>query len=236
MKRSFVLLILPAVVGLLAFSVAAVIRPEAFFKKDNTITYEKTEATGLKIQITLLVESVMQNAGTTTIVTKEQQRYVGGKEVKTAYRQTFYADSLNWCADVLNLISIAWKPSSGTKYTSDSLVYPLRMQVGDSLLPASGKEVSEGKKGNDERSAVVTGRRVTGTDEVMIGTEKVSAFRIESVFVFEQAEGKGSADELSMKKQYDLVEWFEPSRGVVKREIRTKFGTITYLLQAPSTH
>ena len=218
MKKQLLLLTIPCALVLSAFTVAAVVRPEVFFKKGNKITYQlSSNDTEEKFYCVFNVQSVTVKDGMSTIVVKDQRQYDTRKNQPYAYRLTFYCDSVNWCADALNAIDVDWKKSSNPdemELISDSLVYPLRMSVGDSLPGASGREVTKWKSGTTERRVFYTKRYVAGKEDVTVGTETVSAFRIESQFRFQKVGDKVQ----EVTKIY--TEWFEPSRGIVKRELK----------------
>lgn len=218
MRKQLLLLTIPCALVLSAFTVITAVRPEAFFKKGNKLTYQlSSNDTEEKFYCVFTVQSVTVQNGMSTIVVKDQRQYDTRKNQPYVYRLTFYCDSLNWCSDALNAIDVDWKSSSKPdemELVSDSLVYPFKMQVGDSLPGASGREITKWNTGTTERRVFYSKRYVAAKEEVMVGAETVSAFRIESEFKYQKVGSKVQ----EVTKMY--IEWFEPSRGIVKRELR----------------
>lgn len=220
MRNRLLLLTVPILVCSMGFMLMNTVRPEVYFNKGNKIKFKLSSNDKEEVfYCNYTVKSVVEKNGVTTITVKDQRQYDTGKNQPWSYRLTYYCDAKQWCADALNPIDVDWKESSNPselELISDSLVYPFNMQVGDSLPGASGREITKWESGSSERRVTYSKRFVAGQDDISIGSETLKAFRIECDFHYKKINIKTQ----EVTKTY--IEWFVPSRGIVKRELKSR--------------
>lgn len=232
MKKTNSLLAISALIMLSGFTMALAVKPDPFLAKGNKVKYEIINGSE-KQYSTITIQSVTNNGSTTAIIGKEQIQNDAGKNT-FQYRVAYYYDSLSWSVDPLNFINIDWKRSTGgeVKLVSDSLaVYPFRMNVNDTLLPASGyMRYNESASGHTEEHIILTGRRVTGKEDVTVGAEKFSAFRIESKMTKWIEIHSSSGVKTLAILPHDRIDWFVPEKGIVKMEWSGKWEKKKYAM------
>jgi hypothetical protein len=214
-----------------SFTILSVVRPEPFLKKSNKITYAITSENGSKSYSEITIQSVTENKGQTLILARDQ-RLNEEHNTTFSYRMSYYSDTVNWCADALNYLNAREIYSSNlmVELTSDSLVYPLNMKVGDTLPGASASEIMRGTYSN-ERHIRFQNRKVTVVENVACGGETVPAFRIECTMTYQTVSDYGALGKIPITSESTLTEWFVPAKGVVKSEIKSKTGVTTTLLE-----
>lgn len=227
MRRFLPLFVLPVFVLVLSFSFAAV-RPDGYFTKGNKLTFTITSENGAKSYAVVKISSVIPRDRTIEIDARDDRENDQHKSTFT-YRLQFFSDSLNWCASALNHLSIPLVYSSNfiVGLRSDSLVYPYAMKTGDTLRHASASELING----NERFVTIHSRKVAATETVSVAGEALQAFRIEGSMTKGGVTDYGALGKIPNETKYTFTEWFVPSKGVVKSELKSATGVTSTVLQ-----
>jgi hypothetical protein len=201
------------------------------FTKGATLTYAITSENGTLSYSEVNVRSVDGKGNAYTIYAHDN-RLDDQRRSTFSYRQHYYSDSLNWCVDALNHLNcpIVYSSNYITELESDSLVYPYAMKVGDTLRGAAASELMRGSVTN-MRAIRFSSRKVTAAEPIGIGGEQLQAFRIECKVTSTTIADYGALGKIPTETAYDLTEWFVPSKGVVKKVIRSATGETTTVLQ-----
>jgi hypothetical protein len=223
MRRFFPFLLIVCGVSAFSFVQQNAIRPEPFLKPGNKVVYQIIFGTGEKRTSVIEMTAVQQTDGGAGIIAHETV-YDEHGEMYSEYLLRYYCDSLNWYADMMNFMYRSWSGSSGeTEFRSDSVVYPLKMAVGDTL-PAARATITNrtgSYKSCDERE--LYNRVVTAYDTIETGAGMLAAYRIEQRIRLTKinagASGKNTGETL-----FRCNEWFVPSIGIVKREYESVLG------------
>lgn len=212
-----------------SFSFAIVVRPEGYFTKGNKLTFSITSENGAKSYSVVKITDVIPR-GTTTEIDARDDRQDDQRRNTLPYRLAFFSDSLSWAASALNHLNIPVVYSSNfiVSLRSDSLVYPYGMKVGDTLRPSSASELINGS----ERFVIINGRKVAASENVSFGGEVAQAFRIESNMRKGSITDYGALGKIPSETMYTLVEWFVPSKGIVKSELKSATGVTTMLFES----
>ena len=230
MQKAVILFLILLSVCTASFNTISYVRPEFYFTRGSEITYAVTSGDGATGYCVITIESLTERNGGTTIFAKNQVQNDQHRNT-LRYRMTYYCDSVNWYVDPLNHLDIPLEYSSIVSLRSDSLVYPYRMKAGDILPAASGSELIYGTA-NNERYVLVNNRKVVASESVAAGGEMMQAFRIESVLIKGSVADHGVLSKIPTETEYSFTEWFVPSKGVVKSEIKTNTGTTTTLFES----
>lgn len=228
MRRFIPLFVLPLCVLVLSFSFAAAVRPDQYLTKGNKLTFAITSENGAKSYSVVKITSNIPRGRTAEIDARDDRENDQHKTTFT-YRLTFFSDSLNWCASALNHLSIPLVYSSNfiLSLRSDSLVYPYTMKTGDTLRHASASELING----NERFVMIHNRKVAATETVSVAGETLQAFRIEGSMTKGGVTDYGALGKIPNETKYTFTEWFVPSKGVVKSELKSATGVTTTVLQ-----
>lgn len=231
MHRFLILVVISSAMVCLGFFALEYQRPEAYFTKGNVITFMITSENGAVSYSEVLVKSV-DASGSTTSITAYDNRLNDQRNSTFQYRLNFYSDSLNWCVDAINHLNCRTAYSSNyfVDLTSDSLVYPYAMKIGDTLQPASASEIIRGS-GQSERHVKFITRKVMASEAVGAGGETMQAWRIECKMITTNIADYGALGKIPTETTSDYIEWFVPSKGIVMSVIKTKTGETRSVLQ-----
>src|ERR1044072_9025526 len=209
---------------LTGFCFTTATRPEPFLKAGNKVVYRIQFATGEKRTSVIEIISVHMKDGAAEVEAHENSYNEKG-DPYSQYILKFYYDSLNWYADMLNFMYIHPDKLNGSlDVKSDSVVYPFRMKIGDTLRSAQGTEITKNGSEQSYSQRIMYDRVVTAYDTIETGAGLIAAFRIESKIKMHKSTGK---DVL-----FDCTEWFTPSIGVVKREYNSDLGHSFIVIQS----
>lgn len=229
-KAAFPLLILLSVL-VLSFTVAISVRPDSYFTEGNNIKFTITSENGSVSYSEVVINKVEVTERTTNIYGKDNRLNDQHKSTFT-YRANFCSDSLHWYVEASNHLGCPLVYSSNyiVDLTSELLVYPYALAVGDTLKPAYAIEIIKGSAQN-ERQVRFINRKVAAVESVSIESVSYQAFRIECKMVNISVADYGALGKIPTQTEYTFVEWFVPSKGVVKSERKSKTGTTSTLLQ-----
>jgi len=143
----------------------------------------------------------------------------------------FYVISANFC---YRKISDVEKGNDGT--TGDSVVYPLRMKIGDTLPDAWCRSVDHFPEGSSVTNMRFTDRVVVAIDTLKLSFALTPAYRITS----KRSSGITGTSKYSghfdNKLEVQLTEWFTPALGVVKVEETGETSVSRGVLESYSEH
>ncbi len=229
-KTEFSFLIFLSVFAI-SFIVPYFIRPQQYFTKDNIVKFTITAENGAISYAEVKIKDVLTRGSGTSIFAHDNRLNDQHKST-FQYRLHFYNDTINWCVDALNHLNIPVAYSSNfiVSLRTDSLVYPYTMEIGDTLPSASASELIYGT-GNNERFVIVNHRKVVAIENVVVGTETFQAVRIAATMRKGSVTDYGALGKIPSEQTYDFIEWFVPSKGVVKSELKSKTGVMTTILQ-----
>jgi hypothetical protein len=233
MKRFlFSFAILGRILGISSFTLIGALHPEMYLSKGNDLSFMITSENGAVSYSVITIETITRNNGLQKIYATNNAQNDQHKNT-LSYRMTYYCDSVNWSVDALNHLNIPLVYSSNfiVSLRGDSLIYPFNMKVGDTLRQASGSELIYGS-GNNERYVIINSRKVAANENIAVGGEILSAFRIESAMIKGSVTDYGALGKIPTKAEYKFREWFVPSKGVVKSELTSGTGTTTMLFQS----
>lgn len=215
----------------LSFTGALSVRPEPYFTDSNKIKFTLTSENGSVSYSEVLIDKVEVNERTTNIYGKDMRLDDQHRNTFT-YRANFCADSLHWYVEASNHLGCPLVYSSNyiVDLTSQLLGYPYSMSVGDTLQPAYAIEIVKGAA-QYERQVRFINRKVMAAESVFIGNVSYQAFRIECKMVNISVADYGVLGKIPTQIENTFVEWFVPSKGVVKSERKSKTGTTSLLLQ-----
>jgi hypothetical protein len=231
MQRFIPFLLAAIALGAVSFASTVLVRPESYFEKGSKLNFSITSENGAKSYSVVKIKSVIDR-GSITEIYAEDQREDDLHKSTLGYRLTYFSDSLSWCADAFNHLNIPLAYSSNffLVLESDSLVYPYAMKVGDTLRPASASE-KIGATDPNERYVRIINRKVVATEKVAFGGQNHDAFRIEAVLFKGSSTNYGALGKIPNETKYTFTEWFVPSKGVVKSELKSATGVTTAVLQ-----
>lgn len=207
-----------------AFTSDAPVRPDAFLKTGNEITYSaiarvntsNTEHDRMVVRIkNVEVNGTHISSSAMMAIYREQET-----DIRDLYTMNFACDSLNFYVYATNWLYRDAVPRAEMeyRYSGDSLIYPLNMKVGDTLPGASAKKYWKSPKGSGGSTTTFLSRKVTAHDTLDLACGKIPAFRIDfSIRMSDVYTGKPDA-------LYDVTEWFSPSIGVIKTEYQLGKG------------
>lgn len=223
MSKNPSLLLIVACITAFGFSASFAVRPEMYFVK-NQIPFKITSENGAVSFSDVQVKDVIADGNVTRIFALDKRKDDQGKSTFT-YRLNFFSDSVNWCVDALNHLSIPEVYSSNfiVSLRSDSLIYPYAMKVGDTLRHASGSELMYAY--SNERYVLVQKRKVVASESITVAGETLQAFRIEGIIIKGSVTDYGDFGKIPSETTCDFIEWFVPSKGVVKSEVKSKTGS-----------
>lgn len=206
------------------------VRPEPYFTRGNTLSYTITQENGATSYSDVLVKRIETWNGQTVIYAHDN-RLNDQRKSTFSYSLHFYNDTTNWCVDALNHLNCPLVYSStGVVLQGDSLVYPYRMKMGDTLPPAAASELIRGVSVNERRVKFIN-RKVTATESVTIGGTAMQSFRIECKMISTSITDYGSLGKIPTETIYEFTEWFVPSKGVVKSVSKSGSGEKMTVLQ-----
>jgi hypothetical protein len=211
----------------LLFGASEPTRPEPFFQSKNQITFSDatvTKSWGTTRSTSILtVESVTEAKGSVSSVCKVQF-YNDHHKLTHEYRLLFSADSLTFYVNASNWMHENWTPDKGYLYSGDSLWYPLSMKVGDTLRSAWAAEDfnTNGVKGGERDE--FTKRKVVALDTIEMLNEKIVAHKIEMHVTRTSITKDQYTGNQKNVIEYDVIEWFSPTLGIVKSVHRTPYG------------
>lgn len=231
---------LPARISLLAlvliasaFVASTATRPELFFTKRNAISYKLTSENGAISYSTVEIKDVTTTGERTSIYAHDNRSDDQHKST-FSYRLHFQHDSYNWCEDALNYLNCNVVYSSNflpPVLTTDSLVFPYGMKVGDTLAPASASETIVYGATSTVRKIEFVQRKVTGTDSIPYNSRNVLAYRIECQCTLTTIADYGQLGKIPTELKYGFTEWFAPQFGVMKTRSKTTTGQSTRVMQ-----
>jgi hypothetical protein len=197
---------------------------------DLTITSEN----GSKSYSVVRIKDVYSYKGVLNIEGTDQ-REDDQHKTTLAYRLAFYHDSLNWSVDAINLLQcpVAYSSNFFFDLSSDSLVYPYNMKVGDTLPPASAMEVIRATTSNT-RSIAIVNRKVVGTEIMDWPNSKPTAYKIESTQINVSIADYGALGKIPSETKSARTDWFVPSSGIVRTEVKTSTGVTVTSYRPPA--
>jgi hypothetical protein len=204
-------------------------RPDLYFKEGTRLVYsfyDHRDKQPERYRHVLLMKSVtgkapdqLVNAVMTMSDAKTPNATVWSKSFASDSLH-FYAYATNWCDVIVNSATV----DQGV-YTGDSLVYPLRMKIGDTLPGAFATSKKVMKNGSYTlRTLNFYDRKVEDADTLDLTFGKVIAYRVVAkVKWVYTTNGKDPGKEV-----YTLTEWFSPEFGLVKKKY--DFGNGSYTI------
>jgi hypothetical protein len=218
-----------------------VVRPEAIFKTgteyrfSGTIDFpkEKSRSYGSFFKVTDVVrngDNWSCNATMTYLFNNVPQ--------KSAYLFQFACDTVNFYVSTTNF---AFRDVEKVKHgsdeaTGDSLVYPLKMKVGDTLPDAWCKTAYDIAEGSSSYFISCSKRKVERLDTLNLSCGKIPAYRITMTKTSTSKVNSGYSGKRELKQTVIVTEWFSPKLGIVKEEERSNESTSTVILESFKEH
>ncbi len=212
-------------------------RPEPFLKEGNVIrlliTQKSDEEGSKRSPATLTIKSVVAT-GSQSKILATLSHYGKNNKVSQSYRMEyacdsvcFYAHTTNWCYN-----SIDESPEYREETLGDSIVYPLGMKAGDTLKSGAALKKTITKGGSSSLYMTIKNRKVISLDTISTPFGKTEAFRIENTIstrAVSDFEVYGNNDD---SYSYVMIEWFNPSIGVVMSEYRFGKGNSRIIMES----
>lgn len=203
-------------------------RPDIYFKEGTKLVYsfyDHRDRTPEKFTHILLMKTVsgkspdlQVNALMTGGGEKNANSSVWSKSF-ACDSLNFYAFATNWCDVVVNSATV----DQGV-YAGDSLVYPLRMKIGDTLRGAYATSRKLMKNGAYTlRTLNFYDRKVEDADTLDLAFGKVIAYRVVGKVRYVYTSNGNDPE----KYIYTLTEWFSPEFGLVKKKYDFGKGSYT---------
>lgn len=210
-------------------------RPDPFFQSNNQITFsEATETKGwgtTRMNSILTVESIIEKQGGVSSVCKVEH-YNEQHKLTHEYRWRFAVDSFNFYVHASNWLHEKWTTDTDYKYSGDSLWYPFNMKVGDTLRSAwAVKDFNTNGVVGGEQWAFKN-RKVVALDTFELTIGKIVAYKIEMHVVGTSKTKDQHTGNQTNFTEYDAVEWFSPSLGIVKSLYMTKYGDTRVVMES----
>jgi len=199
-------------------------RPEPFLKKGNTIRYVlsgKSESSEThRMALTLTIVNVTEKNGT-SLISGLMAYYSEKMDVEAVYRMNYSCDSLRFYASTLNWCyrSAGVTPDIFYEDKGDSLEYPLKMTVGDSLRGGFAVHKVTTKQNTSTTKYDFATRKVVSLDTVETPFGKIEAYLIQGrVTMTSKSKYSGTGKGAEFDYTFEVSEWFSPSAGIVKSE------------------
>lgn len=210
-------------------------RPDSFFQPNNQVTYSEstvTRAWGTTRNTSILtIESVIEKQGGVSSVCKAEH-YNEQHKLTHEYRLRFAADSSNFYVHAANWLHERWTTDGNYQYSGDSLWYPFNMKVGDTLRNSwAAKDFNTNGVAGGEQW-VFKNRKVVALDTFELTIGKIVAYKIEMHVVGTSKTKDQHTGNQTNFTEYDAVEWFSPSLGIVKSLYLTTYGDTRVVMES----
>ena len=162
-----------------------------------------------------------------------ETEYVGKTE--DPYIVQFACDTTNYYIHAVNFAMLTKGGAKrGDKAEGDSLIYPLRMKVGDTLPDAYSKSIRNYPSGTATTLITYKQRKVEAIDTLTLTCGTMAAYRIT---MKKTVIGKSSSSYTGKNESKDeetWTEWFTPQLGIVKAMSQSKSDNTTVVLESYS--
>lgn len=234
MHRIIVPLLVLCTMLLFSFGLNTELIPKLYFKTGNSLTYNFLIEKGAKRTIEIKINTVSEEKGVHYSTATCRHLDDAGKMVFT-YLNKFECDSNNWFISVVNNLHVVEpeKPGSKIEIAGDAIRYPLVVQVGDTLLPASGqKTTNPGATNYEQESTFMYNRKVVKQESVTTPAGTFTAFQITYKLTRETKTSYGALGTTVTRSLIEGTEWYVPAIGIVKCIQKSEFGTQTMELKS----
>lgn len=200
-------------------------RPDAFFEPGSKVVYSNFSVVSKQSErytSVVTVESVSRKTNSVSSICS-MRYYDDKKKMMAEYKVGYAMDSLNFYVSTTNWLMESLNPPDSYYFSrGDSLWYPLKMKVGDTLRSAKAYQDFDINGVRGTTNTTLTKRNVVSADTLNLGFGQIPAFKISMIIRTTGNTKDTYTGTTNTTVEYEIIEWFSPTYGIVKSQYETE--------------